>query len=66
MSSKNVFKASDVNVYWTGWIADMSPANVVNPDFYFKFKTKKDANKFVDMVNNGISTRVALHEISGE
>jgi len=64
MKSKNVFPASDVDSdKRSGWICDLSPENVVNPDCYFRFKSRKTAEKFSRLVAEGMSPEQALHEV---
>ena len=57
---KRVFKATEVDVNRkTGWVADLSPANVVNPDCYWYFNTRKQATKFLKLVDSGMAPRNA-------
>jgi len=53
VQTHNIFKANEVKTGAKGWIVDLSPGNVVNPDFYWRFETRKDAEIFANLVNNG-------------
>jgi hypothetical protein len=48
-----IFKASEIDSTKTGWIADMSTGDTVNPDCYFHFVKKSTAREFVTRVDNG-------------
>lgn len=56
---KNVFRASEVESGGAGWIVDLSPENVVNPDCYWHFETRADALKFGKLVQAGIDPHAA-------
>jgi hypothetical protein len=57
---KRVFKATEVDVNRkSGWIADLSPTDVVNPDCYWYFDTRKQAARFLELVDNGMAPRNA-------
>lgn len=61
---KNVYPARNQDSKADGWIADMSKGNTVNPDCFFKFRTRQMAIKFINLVNDGMSTDAALHQIN--
>lgn len=61
--NKRVFKAQEIDSSRKGWIADLSPADVVNPDCYWPWKTKRQAERFIELVDIGMSTRDAAHEV---
>ena len=61
---KRVFKATDIDSSKTGWIADLSPANVVNPDCYWTFKTCSQAAHFMYLVDNGMRPDKAAYIVT--
>lgn len=42
-----------------GWVVDLSEGKTVNPAAYWYFKTRSDATKFIDLLNEGKSAREA-------
>lgn len=44
-----------------GWIVDLSSGNTINPDCYWYFNTRKQANYFLDLLNEGKNTEEASH-----
>ncbi len=68
MSDKRIIKASEVlpGRQWAkGYIVDLSPADVVNPDFYWSFATKAQAEKFLELVQSGMDARRAEYVAKG-
>jgi len=62
MSEKNIFPANDVDPERKGgWICDLSPAGVVNPDFYYRFRSRKTARRFARLVADGMPPEQALN-----
>jgi hypothetical protein len=64
MSDKRVFRAREVDASKTGWIADLSPADVVNPDFYWFFNTRNQAKGFLELVDGGMSADEASYIVT--
>ena len=63
MKDNRIFKASEIDSNKTGWIADLSPENIVNPDFYYFFRTQRQAKKFIDMVDGGMNAQEARYNV---
>jgi len=61
MTDKRVFKAAEVDASKSGWIADLSPVDVVNPDCYWSFNSQRQATKFVELVDGGMRPEEASH-----
>lgn len=62
-TSKSIFKGKAVGM--EGWIVDLSPDGWVNPDFWWGFHTKREAQEFLRMVNAGkdpYTVRLYLYE----
>ena len=56
---KRIFKASEVDCNKSGWVCDLSGPDAVNPDAYWHFKTRKQAQWFAIHVDNGIPADLA-------
>lgn len=53
MTDKRIFPARDIDSSKSGWIADLSPAHIVNPDCYYAFRTRHRAQEFIARVDAG-------------
>lgn len=45
----------------SGWVVDLSSGNTINPDCYWYFGTRKQAQVFIDLLNAGYDSREAQH-----
>lgn len=64
-TDKRIVRANDIDSNRPGgWIADMSGDGAVNPDCWFRFSTKAQAQEFVDLVDGGMTTREAAYRVS--
>ena len=48
-----------------GWVVDLSTGDTVNPDCYWYFRTRKQAQVFLDLLNAGYDSREASHIAHG-
>lgn len=48
-----------------GWVVDLSIGTSVNPDTYWYFRTRKQAQIFIDLLNAGYDVRSAQHIACG-
>lgn len=60
-TTMNIFKAQEIDSSKTGWVVDLSPDDVVNPDCYWWFSTKAKAERFAKLVDGGTAAREAEH-----
>lgn len=64
MTKKNIFKASEIEWKAKGWIVDLSPAGIVNPDCYWTFPTRREAREFNRLVSKGVEPREAAYRVA--
>lgn len=61
---KRVFRAAEIESRRTGWIADLSPADIINPDCYWPFQTRKAALEFIALVDAGMDASEAAYQVA--
>lgn len=62
-----IFKASEIEAGRKGWIVDLSPANIVNPDCYWRFSSRAQARLFAALHDVGMDNHEAnelAHKLS--
>lgn len=65
VKDNRVFKRTEVDPNRRpGWVADLSPADVVNPDCYWYFATRKAALEFVALVDGGMDAQEAAYRVA--
>lgn len=65
MKDKRVFRRTEVDPdRRPGWVADLSPADIVNPDCYWYFKTRKAAQEFLILVDGGMEAEQAAYQVT--
>lgn len=65
MIDKRIKRANDIDSNRPGgWIADMSGSGAINPDCWFRFSTKAQAQEFVALVDSGMTTTEATYQVS--
>jgi len=62
---KRIFRAREVEPNGTGWVADLNDpeSKTINPDFYWHFKTRKTAERFLALVDGGLDAHQAIYEL---
>lgn len=62
---KRVFMARDVEPNGTGWIADLNDpeSRTINPDCYWHFRSRKTAERFLSLVDDGMDAHQAVYEL---
>lgn len=64
--SQKPFRRSEVDPNnHDGWVVDLSTGDTVNPDCYWYFRTRKQAQVFLDLLNAGYDSREASHIAHG-
>lgn len=61
---KRIFRKNEVDGQGSGWIVDLSPGDVVNPDCYWSFRTRKQAVQFAQLVDAGLETSEAVYQVT--
>ena len=56
-----IFKRNEIDSNKKGWVVDLSPDDIVNPDCYWYFLVKSDAIEFNQLVESGIEPHRAFH-----
>ena len=58
-----VFKASEFDLYRSGWVADLSGPGESNPDCYWFFLSRQQAEEFLRQIDDGMSTAEAVYAV---
>lgn len=66
MADKRIFETSQVDSSRSGWVADMSGPDAVNPDAYFFWNTQKQAIRFVSLIDEGMRVGEAVYTVHNE
>jgi len=66
MTDKRIFRASQVDSSRSGWVADMSGPDAVNPDAYFFWDSQAQATQFVALVDDGMQVGEAVYTVHSE
>jgi len=64
MIDKRIFKATEIDSYASGWIVDLSPADCVNPDYYWYWRTRLQAMHFLALVDSGLAAGDAAYQVN--
>ena len=56
---RRIFRAREIDCYASGWICDLSGPYMVNPDAYWRFRYRWQAEKFARLVDSGTPIHIA-------
>lgn len=62
-SKSAIFAASKIYTHNKGWFVDLSQGSTTNPDCYWWFSTRRQAEAFLELVNSGTDARDARHYV---
>lgn len=60
---QRVFRRSEIEHGARGWVVDLSPGRIINPDYYWRFPTRRAARRFLELVQNGVPAWRAVEQV---